>query len=509
MAIRSLFAATRRLISSVASPTHAVNKPLREATTKETLWSTILKLKSPTQRATTVLQNWIESGNKVTVTELRCVLRQLKISRRYHHALEILTWKEAQTDFKMTADDQAMKLELLIQVRGLKEAEEYFNHMSSNTDLPKKAFAPFPLLLSGYVKERNVEKAEALMRKLNALGLILEPHPFNEMMKLYVATSQYEKVPLVIMLMKKNKICRNVLSYNLWMEACAKFSGIEKVEMVYKEMLGDKYVKVGWSTLATLANIYTKAGLVEKAVLALKNAEKKLSTSKRLGYFFLITLYASLNKKDEVLRLWEASKLADGRITCTNYLCILSCLVKLGDLAEAERIFKKWESKCQNYDIRVSNVLLGAYMRNGLVEKAELLHLHTLERGGHPNFKTWEILTEGWLRSQNMVKAIDAMKKGLAVLKNCKWNPSHSTLMAFVEFFEKHGSFEEANLYIKDIHQLGLGSLPLYKSLLRIHLSAKKPAHDILDMMEKDKIEVDDETSSLIQALSIPSQSNL
>ncbi|KAM1024719.1 hypothetical protein TB2_037390 [Malus domestica] len=30
-----------------------------------------------------------------------------------------------------------------------------------------------------------------------------------------------------------------------------------------------------------------------------------------------------------------------------------------------------------------------------LTEKAEALHLHTLERGGQPNYKTWEILMEG------------------------------------------------------------------------------------------------------------------
>ncbi|KAM1258405.1 hypothetical protein ACFX13_038741 [Malus domestica] len=52
-----------------------------------------------------------------------------------------------------------------------------------------------------------------------------------------------------------------------------------------------------------------------------------------------------------------------------------------------------------------------------LTEKAEALHLHTLERGGQPNYKTWEILMEGRLTSQNINKAIEVMEKGLVVAK--------------------------------------------------------------------------------------------
>ncbi|MCD9637846.1 hypothetical protein HAX54_021377 [Datura stramonium] len=41
-------------------------------------------------------------------------------------------------------------------------------------------------------------------------------------------------------------------------------------------------------------------------------------------------------------------------------------------------------------------------MRNGSVEIVEWLHYSTLEKGGCPNSKTWEILVEGWIRSQQM-----------------------------------------------------------------------------------------------------------
>ncbi|PRQ55722.1 putative pentatricopeptide [Rosa chinensis] len=196
------------------------------------------------------------------------------------------------------------------------------------------------------------------------MGLVVSPHLYNEMMKLYTATAQFGKVPLVIKQMRSNKIPLTGLSYNLCMNACAELSGVASVEMVYREMVSDENVQ-----------------------LAVRNAEEKLSNRSRLGYFFLIAL-------------WNGSQFA----------------------------FR--------YDVRVSSVLLGAYMRNGMVEKAESLHQHTLDRGGCPNYKTWEILMEGRLKNQNMDEAVEAMKQGFAMLQDCHWRPSDDTVMAFADYLK-------------------------------------------------------------------------
>ncbi|KAG2698832.1 hypothetical protein I3760_07G167100 [Carya illinoinensis] len=505
MADRSLFASLKRIKHQLGATIQwraicSRSSPLaRCASGKDDLRSDILKLKFPRGNATSLLQNHLDQGHKLSLSELRRITRELLKYKRYHDALQILTWIETQNSFRMSPADHAVKVDLIIKVHGLREAEDYFTRL---TETASRKASCLPLLQC-YVKERDTEKAELLMVKLNELGLIVSPHAFNEMMKLYMATSQGKKVSLVIQQMKWNNIPRNVLSYNLWMVACGEVSGVSSAEMVYKEIANDKTVQVGWSTLSTLANVYIKAGLFDKAILVLKNAENKLSTCNRLGYFFLVTQYASLNNKEGVMRLWEGSKAVGGRITCANYMCVLSCMVKLGDLVEAERIFVEWESSCQSYDIRVSNILLGAYVRSGMIDKAESLHLRTLERGGRPNYKTWEILTEGRVKSQNMEKAIKAMKKGFAMLKHCDWRPSHDILMAMVDHFEEHGNLEDANWFIRLIHRFGLASLPSYKSLLRMHLCARRPASDILKMMEKDKIEIDDETSALVQALNV------
>lgn len=442
-------------------------------------------------------QNLCYISAKVTlVIELDIIAQSRHLSNYVHMYAQILNWMDTQNKFQPTAADHAIRLELIIKEHSIDEAEKYFANIPSPTS---QKYA-FPHLLRFYVKERDTEKAEALMTKMNDLGLIVSPHPLNEMMKLYVATSQFEKVVFVIQHMKRNKISKNVLSYNLWMTALGEVSAVSSVEAVYKQMEMDRQVGVGWSTLATLANIYLKAGLVDKATLAVKAAEKKLSAVNRLGYIFLLTIYTSLNNKEAVLRLWEACKKVDGEITCANYMTIISSLVKLGDIHEAEEIFTEWESQCRKYDIRVPNILLGTYMRNGNTEKAEALHLRILERGGQPNYKTWEILMEGWVKNEDMEKAINAMKKGFAMLKHCNWRPSPSIVVTIAEYFEQTGDIIGANRYVEVIRRYGLASIPLYKSLLRLHTCNQKPIDDIIVMMREDNIELDDEVSTLIQS---------
>ncbi|XP_065047896.1 pentatricopeptide repeat-containing protein At5g27460-like [Musa acuminata AAA Group] len=468
------------------------------AASEDNLRSRIFRLRLPKRSATDALDRWSGEGRTVTASGLRQITKDLMRSQRYKHALEIITWMDSNGPFQLSSSDHARRLDLIIKVHTIAEAETYFKKLT--TSASKKA-AAFPLL-HYYVKARDLQKAESLMSMLQNCGLAVDAHPFNEMMKLYMATDKFKSVTHVIQYMLRSKISLNVLSYTLWMNACGKLSGIASAEMVLMKMINDKNVEVGWSTYSTLANIYTNSGYIDKAYDALRVAEEKLSVTKRLAYYFIMTNYSALSDRDGVLRLWESSKKVPGRITCANYMCVILCLVKVGDIREAERIFRTWESECRNYDVRVSNVLLGAYMRNGWMHKAESLHLHTLEKGARPNYKTWEILMEGWVNNRQMDRAVEAMKKGFSMLKDCQWRPPAAILMSIAEYFEEHGSVDEAKTFVKVLRGLGLMDLPLYKLFLRTHIKAGQVVPNILRMMGQDQIDLDEETLSLIQRMS-------
>ncbi|XP_037455717.1 pentatricopeptide repeat-containing protein At5g27460-like isoform X2 [Triticum dicoccoides] len=386
------------------------------------------------------------------------------------------------------------RLDLIAKVHGTSQAEEYYKKLPNSAS---REAASFPLLHC-YVVERNVQKAECFMASLQSIGLPVDPHSFNEMMKLYVATCQYEKVFSVIDLMKRNNIPRNALSYNLWMNACS-VSGVASVQSVYKEMVNDGTIEVGWSTYCTLANIFKKHGLNSKALACLRTAETKLSTTQRLGFSFVMTCYAALGDSDWVMRLWKASKCVPGRIPAANYMTAILCLIKVGDIDRAEWIFGSWEAECRKHDVRVSNVLLGAYVRNGWIEKAEKLHLHMLQKGARPNYKTWEILMEGFVQTRQMDKAVNAMKKALSLMKSCHWRPPLKLVEAIAAFFEEQGNTDDANRYIKLLQKFNLTSLPLYKSVLRAYIKADTVLPtNISEMIARDDIVMDEEMDHLI-----------
>ena len=71
----------------------------------------------------------------------------------------------------MSAADHALRLELTITVHIVEKAEEHFETL---LDTVSNKAASLPLFHS-YVKERSTEKAEALMQKMNSLGLIVNP----------------------------------------------------------------------------------------------------------------------------------------------------------------------------------------------------------------------------------------------------------------------------------------------------------------------------------------------
>lgn len=404
---------------------------------------------------------------------------------------------ESHGSFSITPSDHAQKLELIAEARGLQEAEAYY--ASINSDAPLDATSTS--LLHYYVKERRIDEAEALMTRLRKKGLSV-PQPFNDMMKLYMAVGQHQKVPIVIQEMKRDRIPLNVLSYNLWINAANEISSVSSVEEVYMEMVNDSNVEVGWSTYSTLANIYIKNGLMAKARAALSDAEDRLSTRNRLGFFFLITLYAALNDQKGVRRLWESSKKVAGRITSANYMCIILCLVKVGDIGGAERAFLEWESECRKYDIRVPNVLLGAYVRQGWMDRAESLHSRTLVKGGRPNYKTWEILMEGWIASKQMDRAAEAMKEGLCLLRSsCAWRPSGEVRLCIMEHFEQQGDADAARRYVKALRRHRLMTLPVYKSFLRTCVKAQRPVPNALEMTRADRVDLDEEALTLIQCV--------
>ncbi|CAH8298291.1 unnamed protein product [Eruca vesicaria subsp. sativa] len=154
-----------------------------------------------------------------------------------------------------------------------------------------------------YCVELKEEKAKSHFEKMDELNFVNNSLPFNNMMSMYMRLGQPEKVPLLVDAMKQRGLLPCGITYSIWMQSCGSLNDLEGLEKVIDEMGKDCEVKTTWNTFSSLAGIYTKAGLYEKAESALRTMEEKMNPNNRDAHHFLISLYAGISKASEVERV--------------------------------------------------------------------------------------------------------------------------------------------------------------------------------------------------------------
>ncbi|CBI23460.3 unnamed protein product, partial [Vitis vinifera] len=376
---------------------------------EEALYDRLFKDGSSEVSVRQQLNHFLKSSKRVFKWEVGDTVKKLRDRKRFYPALK-LSETMAKRGMNMTISDQAIYLDLITKTRGVAAAENYF------IDLPEtsKNHLTYGALLNCYCKELLTEKAEALMERMKELKLGLSSMPYNSLMTLYTKIGQPEKIPTIIQELKSLDIMPDSYTYNIWMRALAAVNDISGVERVIEEMKRDGRVASDWTTYSNLASIYVDAGVFEKAEKALKELEKRNACRDLTAFQFLITLYGRIGNLLEVYRVWRSLRLAFPKTANVSYLNMIQVLVNLKDLPGAEKCFREWESGCSIYDIRVANALIGAYAKDGLLEKAEELKEHARRRGAKPNAKTWEIFLAYHLKNREMKQAVDCVANAIS-----------------------------------------------------------------------------------------------
>ncbi|KAF8390466.1 hypothetical protein HHK36_024992 [Tetracentron sinense] len=349
----------------------------------------------------------------------------------------------------LTASDQAIHLDLIAKTRGISAAEKYF------MDLPEasKNHLSYGALLNCYCKELMSEKAEALMEKMKEMRLASSSLAYNSLMTLYTKTGHPERIPAIIQEMKASNVMLDSYTCNVRMRALAAANDISGVERVIEEMKRDGRVAGDWTTYSNLASIYIDAGLFEKAEKALKELEKRNACRDLAAFQFLITLYGRTGNLLEVYRVWRSLRLAFPKTANISYLNMIQVLVNLKDLPGAEKCFREWESGCSNYDIRVANILIGAYAKEGMLEKAEEFKERARRRGAKPNAKTWEIFTDYYLKNGKIGMAVDCVTNAISTGRGDgrKWVPLPEVIGTLMAYFEQERDVEGAEVFVENL----------------------------------------------------------
>ncbi|KAJ0095376.1 hypothetical protein Patl1_16073 [Pistacia atlantica] len=468
---------------------------------EEALYKRLFKEGSSEVSVRQQLNQFLKSSKRVYKWEVGDTIKKLRDRKLYYPALK-LSETMAERGMNKTVSDQAIHLDLVAKSRGIEAAENYF------VDLPEtsKSHLTYGALLNCYCKELMTEKAETLMEKMKELNIGLTSMPYNSLMTLYTKIGQPEKIPSIIQEMKANNVMPDSYTYNVWMRALAAANDISGAERVIDVMKRDGRVASDWTTYSNLAAIYVEAGYFDKAEKVLKELEKRNACRDHSAFQFLITLYGRMGNLLEVYRIWRSLRLAFPKTANISYLNMIQVLVKLKDLPGAEKCFREWESRCSTYDIRVANVLIGAYAEEGLLEKAEELRKRARRRGAKPNAKTWEIFSNYYLKNGDMKLTIDCFAKAIDTGRGDggKWVPSSETIRTLMGHFEDDKDVDGAEGFVeilkKAVDDLGV---EVFESLIRTYAAAGRTSPMMRRRLKMENLEVSEASKKLLETICV------
>ncbi|KAK7386159.1 hypothetical protein VNO78_26182 [Psophocarpus tetragonolobus] len=411
-----------------------------------------------------LLNQWENEGRHLTKWELSRVVKELRKYRRFQRALEVYDWMNNRPErFRVSASDAAIQLDLIAKVRGVSSAEVFF--LSLEDKLKDKR--TYGALLNVYVHSRSKEKAESLLDTMRSKGYVIHALPFNVMMTLYMNLKEYHKADTLVSEMTEKNIPLDIYTYNIWLSSCGSQGSVEKMENVFEQMEKDPTIIPNWSTFSTMASMYIRLDQLEKAEECLRKVESRIKGRDRIPFHYLLSLYGSIGKKDEVYRIWNTYKSIFPSIPNLGFHAIISSLVKLDDIEGAEKLYEEWVSVKSSYDPRVGNLLLGWYVKKDTTDKALSFFEQMSKDGGFPNSNTWEILSEGHIADKRISEALSCLKEAFMAADGSKsWRPKLVNLSAFLELCQDQEDMENAEVLIGLLRQSPFSKSSVYASLI-------------------------------------------
>lgn len=465
---------------------------------EEALYRQLFKDGGEERKVREKLNVFLKSRKSAYKWEVDHTLKLLRSRKLYGPALKLSETMEKR-GMNKTVSDQAIHLDLVAKSRGIAAAEAYFAGLPESS----KNHFTYGTLLNCYCKDLMMEKAEALFEKMKELNLELTAMPYNSLMTLYSKTEQPQKVLALNQEMKAKDIMPDTYTYNVWMRALAAAGEISEVERVIDEMKRDGRVAGDWTTYSNLATIYADAGQFDKAEKALKELESKNACKDLSAFQFLITLYGRTGNLLEVYRVWRSLKLAFRETANISYLNMIHVLVILNDLPGAEKCFREWAAGYSTYDMRIVNVLIGAYLRQDSFEKAEKLR----NRSGKTNLnaKTWELYLDYYLNKGDIKSAVSCIDNAVSVGRGNggKWTPSPSVVKKVMQHFEENKDVKGAESFLEILKKSKdeLGD-DVFESLIRTYAAAEQKSPIMWRRIKMEKVELSDKGKKLLVEIS-------
>uniref|UniRef100_A0A0E0JHJ2 Pentacotripeptide-repeat region of PRORP domain-containing protein n=1 Tax=Oryza punctata TaxID=4537 RepID=A0A0E0JHJ2_ORYPU len=439
------------------------------------------------------LGRWLRERHPLSEEQVLFCVRRFRKFKKNRHALQLMDWMEAR-GVNMQLKHHALRLDLVSKVDGIHAAEEYFGSLPDIF----RSKQTYSTLLNCYAEHRMAEKGLELYENMKAMHIVSDILVYNNLMCLYLKTDQPEKIPTTVVKMQESGIQPNNFSYSVLTESYIMMNDVESAEKVLKEL--QKVNSVPWSLYTTLANGYIKLQQFDKAEFTLKKAEEVLDKHDVFSWHFLLSHYAYSGNLSEVKRIWESLKSAFKKCTNRSYLVMLKALKKLDDFDTLQQIFQEWESSHEQYDMKIPNIIIQAYLDKGMVDKAEAMRQTTMAQD-HSNHKTFCIFAEFYLEKSKMNEALQVWRDAKKMVKGQDWVPE-KLVNRYLKHFEDSKDVDGVETFCECLKNLGRLDAEAYEALIRTYMSAGRTNPSIPKRIKVDRVDIRPEMFESLRAVS-------
>lgn len=372
----------------------------------------------------------------------------------------------------------ASHADLIAKVQGLYKAENYIKNLPDTL----KTERVYRALLANAVSITNVKKAQEIFNKMKDLKFPMKSFTFNQMLLLY-KRSDRKKIGDIILQMEKNDVEPSVFTYQILVDVKGQTNDIPAMEQVVEEMKAQG-LKPSSRVLTSMARYYANAGLKDKAESLLKKLEGDDLVKNRWACCFLIPIYASLKKPEEVERIWSFCKESDPRpLEC---LATVEAWGSLKEVEKAEAAFDQLLRKVKKPSAKQYTTLLKVYADRKMLDKGKELVNQMAAAGCHLGPQTWDAIVKLYVAAGEVEKADTILGKAI---KKKMGKPLFNSYITIMDKYAERGDVDNAEKLFQMMREGGyLARIRQYQSLLNAYIKAKKPAYGFSQRMKADEI---------------------
>ncbi|KAL6850378.1 hypothetical protein ACP4OV_021005 [Aristida adscensionis] len=440
------------------------------------------------------LDSWLRQRRPLSEQQIVAYVRRLRTFGNNAVALELMDWMEAR-GAKLNLGHHALRLDLVSKVHGIQAAEEYFCSLPDEL----KSLKTYSSLLNCYAEHKMADKGLELYEMMKAMNFGRYTLVFNNLLSLYLKTGQPEKIPNAFKEMQDSGIHADKFTYSLLMESYITMNDLGSAEKLLEEL--QKATLVHWSLYTRMAWSYIKLGQFGEAEVYLKKAEEVMDKAEMLPWHHLLSLHASYGNSSEVKRIWDSLKSAFKKCSNMSYLAMVSALRRLDDFDSLQLTFQEWQSSHEHYDMRITNIMITAYLDKGMLDEAEALRRSAMSQG-HCNGKTFNIFAEFYLDKCKVEAALEMLRDAKNRVRKHHWMPSNELVSRFLKHYEEAKDVDGMESLCECLKELECLDAEAYGALMRTYISAGTTNPSIAQRIEDDGVHIDAEMAKLLKSVS-------